>query len=127
MGSHPQIVQYVPKTLLKVISAHQDDPSLCPITKRPTKLQKSKISEKNLFYQRCEGLGGVCGGGNGVLEGPPTLKKNFLKFFLNFLLLSSKFLLRFFSRSFWSESETFCFLVWKGASPPCLAHPHLQN
>ena len=52
MGYPPQIVQYAPKTLLKVITAHQDDPSLWPITKRPTKLQKSKISEKNLYYQR---------------------------------------------------------------------------
>ena len=54
MGSHPQIVQYAPKILLKVISAHQDDPSLCPITKRPTKLQKSKISENKpkMAYSR---------------------------------------------------------------------------
>ena len=72
MGYHPQIIRYAPKTLLKVISAHQDDPSLCPITKRPTKLQKSKIFEKKLFFQRWGGQRGWGGGSDGVLEGPLT-------------------------------------------------------
>ena len=104
MGYHPQIVRYGPKTLLKVISAHQDDPSLCPITKRPTKLQKSKIFEKKLFFQRWGGQRGWGGKRWGVGR-PPNIKKFVLMFFFNFLLLSSKILLRFFSRSFWSESE----------------------
>ena len=78
---------------------------LCgPSPKDPQNYKNLKYLKKNCSFRG----GGARGGGGGKRWGvgrPPNIKKFVLMFFFNFLLLSSKILLRFFSGSFWSESE----------------------